>query len=146
MLRTHTLTKAHKHTHWVQVPAALSSGLQTEHSILFNHMCVSRPAAGCLSQLVCVLGCIYSRVRVCTPDGDLELGKRNPVIPHSSYNSALTPHSIPLFFVNRLRSPCRNAHTLKMPTHEKGVSNLWYFMETEKLIIMLWSAISRFLQ
>lgn len=45
--KTHTLkTNLRKHAHWIQVPAAPSPGLQTEHSILFNHVCISRPAAG----------------------------------------------------------------------------------------------------
>lgn len=63
---THSHRNTHPDTHLVQVPAALSSGLQTEHSILFNHMCVSRPAAGCLSRLACVcLSCVYVCVYVC---------------------------------------------------------------------------------
>lgn len=51
----HTRIKTHTGTQKLDlVPAALSSGVQTEHSIPFNHMCVSQPAAGCLSLCVCL--------------------------------------------------------------------------------------------
>lgn len=55
-------TQTHTNTLRVQVPVALSSGLQTEHSILFNHTNVSRPEAeaGCVwtcNVCKCVCAC-----------------------------------------------------------------------------------------
>lgn len=53
-------TETHTNTLRVQVPAAPSFGLKTEHSILFNHTNVSRPEAEA--------GCVK--------DGDVDPGRR----------------------------------------------------------------------
>lgn len=94
--------RAHTHTHagtqrLALVPAALSPGLQTEHSIPFNHMCVSLPAARVsltLSALevlrVCVRACPCVHMYSIYTDKDLGLGRRNSMTPHSACNPTLT--------------------------------------------------------
>lgn len=54
-MQIHTHINTHTGTQKLDLlPAALSSGVQTEHSIPFNHMRVSQPEAGCLSLCVCL--------------------------------------------------------------------------------------------